>query len=266
MSDTEKLYNAALAEKLSRIGLPKWPQMRVSGPPVTPEQASEIIRRTDTFISHGYDGNDRAWNRHARLLMGIPQEKKIDFPRDDATEEERAAFRDSWNNYYADLQKWQEDWGVISTGYVHNSWISCCFVGGPHGWCSPSGDIYFRDNVGKWPSPEELVKDWAVLAQEFPFLDLEAVFMSGESCEDYIRPVFGLLVREGRVEVFLPDERKFGEEAYHWSSRGPSIEQMAERIALMPARRREVGVSEEMLASWAVVHRQKMILKEEADG
>lgn len=38
-------------ENLLDRGLPKWPQMLVTGASVTKEQALEIIRRTDSFFS-----------------------------------------------------------------------------------------------------------------------------------------------------------------------------------------------------------------------
>lgn len=246
------------------MGLPKWPQMRVAGPPISADQASEIIRRTDSFIIHGYDGNDRSWNRYVRAILGIPQDRDFNWPQDDASEEERAAFREDMNNHYAAVAKWREDWGCIETEYVHNSWISSSYIGGPYGWCHPDGRIYYGDNVGKWPSPEQLVQELALLATHFPFIDLEAVFMSGESCEDTV-PVFGLIVRAGTVDVQLPGEHEFGRGAYHWSSRGPSIEQMVERIAFMPARFREVAITEEQLSAW-VAGQMKKRLEAEHDG
>jgi hypothetical protein len=55
MNDLIKLDLSSITVKedvtLLDRGLPKWPQMRVEGVPVTLEQAKEIIRRTDTFFT-----------------------------------------------------------------------------------------------------------------------------------------------------------------------------------------------------------------------
>ena len=53
-------------------GLPKWPQMLVTGASVTKEQALEIIRRTDSFFSYPH-GNDHAFVEEAVRLVGFPK-------------------------------------------------------------------------------------------------------------------------------------------------------------------------------------------------
>lgn len=222
-------------------GLPKWPQMRVAGRQVTPDQASEIIRRTDTFFAGGYGGNDRVWEERVKSLVGMPNMDT-----------------DDWNASWAAQQAWEENWGCLSTEYVKNSWVSCAFIGGPHGWCSPLGTIYFRDNIGKWPSGEEVEADWQKLAEAFPFLDLEALLMSGESCEDDAVPVVGLVVKDGLVTPHLPEQHAFHQGDYAWANVGPSLEQQAMQIGLMPARVREVGVSEDMIRQWAASAQQKI--------
>ena len=52
-------------ELLSRE-LPKWPQCIITGERVTLEQADEIIRRTDTFLTFGFGGNDNRFDEAAK--------------------------------------------------------------------------------------------------------------------------------------------------------------------------------------------------------
>ncbi len=47
------------------IALPKWPQMIVTGKPVTIHQAKDIILRTDSFLTDSYEhagGNNQEFN------------------------------------------------------------------------------------------------------------------------------------------------------------------------------------------------------------
>jgi len=126
-----------MSELMSR-GLPKWPQHYVTGVPVTVEQAKEIIRRTDTFFEGGgYGGNNHKFNRRIRTLLGMPPDF-MDEPKKQETPEETAAY---WVRRDQMHQAFRERWRPVSTEYVHNSWVSCAFIGGPHGWCHPDGQI-----------------------------------------------------------------------------------------------------------------------------
>ena len=55
-------------------GLPKWPGVFITGKSVTPEQAKEIIFRTDTNVQHGpsdyLSGNDRAFEARIKREFG----------------------------------------------------------------------------------------------------------------------------------------------------------------------------------------------------
>lgn len=177
---------------LLNLGLPKWPQMYTTGVPVTIDQAKDIIRRTDRFLVNGSGGNDYAWDRRLAERLRMPH--FMDWNRD------RSKPID-WARLHLETEAWRARFGSILTEYVHNDWISCSFIGGPHGWCSPSGRIAFSDNVGKWPSVRDVLTDWTLIAEAFPYLDLAATLMSGEGCEDGIQPVVTILVRNGVASV-----------------------------------------------------------------
>lgn len=174
------------------IGLPKWPQMRVHGRGITQEQAREIIIRTDGFFSsHGRGGNNHAFEQRMATALGLPYN---DYSRD----ADWRAINDAWEAFRASI-------GHISTEYVSNGWISNAFVFGPSGWCHPNGTIHFVHNVGKWPSVEAIADDWADIAAEWPFLDLDACLMSGEGAEDGTTPLVNIVVRDGTVSVYEHD-------------------------------------------------------------
>src|ERR1700744_2685877 len=128
--------------------LPKWPRMKVTGRPVTVEQAKEIIRRTDHFFIW-FQGNDREHIAWVCKQLGIPLLPEFPFTNDESV---LADFRRESFAVHRQLDAWRERWAYVHTEYVTNEWISTTFVDGPHGWCHPDGSIGFADYVGKWPS------------------------------------------------------------------------------------------------------------------
>lgn len=221
--------------------LPKWPQMLVSGRPVTEDQAKEIIRRTDSFMRYGHGGNDHEWDADLKRRLGMPND---DYGATrDMTPEQR-------NAHWRRLRAWQEAWGCVETEYVTNSWISCAFIGGPHGWCHPDGRIQFADNVGKWPSSEAVLTDWSALAGEFPFLHLAATLMSGESCEDQRAAVCTILVRGGEA-VLVDGDLSHHAEYGMVSTGGRDPVTMAMTMHLPPRYREHYPIQESWYAEWA---------------
>lgn len=217
-------------KELLSLDLPKWPQMKVTGTPVTREQALEIIRRTDSFFI-GHDGNDHAYNKRLRERLGMTDDdytKQLTF--------QQYEDRDQKN------QEWLRQWGYVQTDYVHNSWISAAFIFGPYGWCHPNGTISFEDNVGKWPSTTTIFNDWTVLAKEFPFVKAGVTLMSGEESQETV-PVVSFVVHEGQVRVVDPAKEDV-HAGHTWVRRGGSIESAAWGLF---APGREHGLKEDAL-------------------
>lgn len=173
-----------MTQKLLNIELPKWPQMIVTGADITKEQAHEIILRTDDFLTStcGWlGGNNHDFNQHYRTETGL-----------------------TGLNYY-DSDHLNKAMKVLDCNYVYNRWASSSFVYGPAGWCSPEGKIAFFHNVGKWPTVEEVLDDWIMIALAFPFLDLNVTLMKCESCEDIKTPLVNIRVVNGTAELAQPD-------------------------------------------------------------
>ena len=194
------------------LGLPKWPRHYVTGVPMTVEQAKEIIRRTDSFFVHGYGGNNHEYDRWVRKTLSMPpgwnDRPSRPYPKEDAPQAEKNADLAARRAENAEDQRltegWEKRWHPLSTQYIHNSWVSNAFIGGPHGWCHPDGQIGFVDNVGKWPSVEAIFEDWKVLAEAFPFIEIAATLFDGESCEAGTRPIVSMVVRESKVTLVDP--------------------------------------------------------------
>lgn len=169
-------------EEASKIYIPKWPQCVINGEKITVPQALEIIRRTDTFFS-GLDGNNREFNKKARAICRMPEFE----------------YFENYNIYDKAKEAFKEKWGVISTNYIDNNWISCGWIGGYHGWCHPDGTIAYCNNIGKWPEVEEVYNDLCTLGENFIFLNLTCTLMNGE--ENYCdRSLVTMQLKNGQVE------------------------------------------------------------------
>lgn len=200
-------------EGLMERGLPKWPQMIVTGAQVSNDQALEIIRRTDAFFAYN-SGNDHAFVERAMSLVGKPKEVKYKDPRftdkDGNVDDEKRL--ELHRKYWEEEGQWREDWGLLQTEYITNAWISSAFIGGPHGWCHPDGVIGYCNNVGKWPSVQDVYNEWQLMLTAFPFLELEVTLMSGEEFDDEKSPVVSFLIRNGGIQLVDPQVRNLHEE------------------------------------------------------
>ena len=179
-----------MSDQLLNLGLPKWPQMIVTGEHVTVDQAKEIIRRTDRAFQSGLYSNDE----------GLDSALADDWRMPDALRHTHRKAPYDWDLEQEKRLAWQTAWGVLDTEYVHNEWIGCCFFAGVHGWMHPDGAIGFSDNVGKWPTVEDVLNDWRTIATAFPFIVADVTLMSAESCED-AQPVVGIRVCDGNAEL-----------------------------------------------------------------
>lgn len=187
-----------MAIDIKKVVLPKWPQMLVWGKSVTQEQAYEIIVRTDSFLislDEYSGGNNKRWNEWARNALGFNSALAAI---------KLAAPDNAWQLRYDVVNRLMELSGFVDTAYVTNSWASSAFVFGPHGWCSPEGKIEYVDNVGKWPSAEDILSDWEKIANAFRYLDLTVTLMDGEGCEEDRTALVSFRVLDGQVTVMDP--------------------------------------------------------------
>lgn len=204
-------------------GLPKWPAAYVTGRRVTEEQAKEIIFRTDTtltaFSKYGF-GNCHEFGKHLMETFGwlqfITAEEKQWFNRDAAGNLDEVATAQAkaemerlihpFENFWDFRQAWCDEMQVLSPEYVYNSWAASAYIYGPTGWCRPDGVIHFEGhNYGKWPDVSDIVADWELLAQAFPYLDIQCTLFNGESCDEHAEPVITILVKDQTVKTVHAD-------------------------------------------------------------
>lgn len=139
--------------------LDKWPRLLVVGKPVTPEQANDILIRTDSWI---LCLNDRAWTKAAYRVAGVVL-AHYGMPG------------------LEELRDFRARMGVLDLAYMANVRIGSSWIGGPHGWCDWNGWIGCAAyNVGTWPSHEQVTDDWRQIAAAWPFLDLVAQLVTDD--------------------------------------------------------------------------------------
>lgn len=169
-------------------GLPKWPQLIITGPDVDPEQAMDFILRTDGFLTEPCEfsgGNEHDFNNSYRERAGL---NRLNNSED---------FHAKW-----ELQrKLRERIGFVDLRYVPSRFASCAYVYGPHGVVSPTGKVSHHHNVGKWPGVEDILSDFKALARAFPWLELWATVYDREWCEEDGIPLVTFRVKSGRARV-----------------------------------------------------------------
>lgn len=193
--------------------LPKWPAFLVIGKPVTKEQAMEILIRTDElwFSSndHEFDQQLNEYFYDVKIPKGYLNTydeaiaKKLCINKEDG---------ERWTKIreYETLKN--QEVGQINLEYLKNSRIVSSWFGGPHGWCDWEGNIgTYNYNIGKYPSVENVYREWERIAKEFPFLELTCQLMNHEAnCAETVdNPsiVIEFRVKNGKVKMYEPKEK-----------------------------------------------------------
>lgn len=184
--------------------LPKWPALIVWGNPVSRDQAKEILIRTCGL--EYFSTNDTDFKKE---LFEFIYDVEVGFG------EYVSFLSDAVEGGWEESQKMADE-VIIKTGnfydnlgYLGNEQICSSWIGGAHGWCGWNGHIGTNNyNIGKWPSGEEVLHDWEIIAKAFPFLDLTCQLLSGETCEDNLEAVIQYRIKDGKVRVSKPNKVK----------------------------------------------------------
>jgi hypothetical protein len=162
----------------------KWPALMVIGRSVTEEQAAEILVRTAMWP---LSSNTREVDHLFNTIAGMPVAK---FPSPETWVKQRERCTEL---------------GVLDLYYLHNSRLTSSWIGGPKGWCNWDGTIGCHNfNIGKWPSVTDVTDEWTLIAEAFPYLDLTAQVLSGETGEEGTVPTAEWQIKDGRVSVSMP--------------------------------------------------------------
>lgn len=224
------MKNLKVYDNAFNINLPKWPAFTVIGEDVTRRQAAEILIRTDMHLpDFEYAGNSKELRTRLSEIFGVPI-------HDDIYRKPVDERFDIMEPHWRAVRRLKKRLGILVLDYLQNAQIVSSYIGGPHGWVNWAGQVYSNgDNIGKWPSVEEVAKEWVRIVKAFPFLDLKCQLYDKESCEDGRRPVVTFEVNNGRV-VARPADRQY------LVSTTPDIEQWVTNCATMNTVHRESGI------------------------
>jgi hypothetical protein len=100
--------------------------------------------------------------------------------------------------------------GILDLEYLQNYQIASSYLSGPHGWCSWTGVICCDGyGIGKWPTVEEVLVEWKLIANTWPFLNLKCQLLSNENNDSSSKPLIQYIVKNGEVSLSLPKDLLF---------------------------------------------------------
>jgi hypothetical protein len=167
-----------------KIPLPKWPECRVSGDSVTKEQAQEILIRTQDFH---FSTNDTTFKKELYRAMGLTVTDQYPYV--------------DWKDIDAEKEKYK----CLEIYFLQNDQICSSYIGGPNGWLNWGGRVYETGkNIGKWPSVEDVYREWKLIAKEFPYLNLECQLLDSSHSEEAPKPLINFVVKNGKVSMKIP--------------------------------------------------------------
>lgn len=168
--------------------LPKWPGLIVKGDPLTQEQTFEIMLRTSDFWLMS---NNKEWEN--QLYAVIDNRLGYQFEGDNS---DRKIKR---------VQSLEKDLSTLNLNYLQNDRIVSSWVGGPHGWLNWDGTVGCCNyNIGKWPSSDDVLKEWETIAEAFPYLNLQCQLTSEEDSDKNREPLIEYTVKDGKVVTSIP--------------------------------------------------------------
>lgn len=186
---------------LLNVDLTKWPRLVVIGNTVTRKQAMEIIIRTDRL---DFSSNDAEFSKQCASylyrLEATGNRSRGYWTLADAFEGEGG--KTDWDRYQECRDRAQAELQPLELQYLENSRIVSCWIGGSHGWCNWDGKIGCTEhNIGKWPTVDEVYKDWKAIGQTFPYLKLRCQLITDEGAGHI---AIEYVVKDGTVTVQEP--------------------------------------------------------------
>lgn len=165
------------------MDLGKYPELRVTGDAVTPEQAEEIILATTSWAD-------------LALYCPVPWLNTVAGYRVHLPHSERSSDYD-FGAHWRDLVTLGEKLGTCYTGYLANDLVRDDEWSRLRAWCHWDGQIGNGAgySIGKWVAVHEVFRSLRRIATAFPFLTMRVQLLS----ETTGRPAYDFTVKAGTV-------------------------------------------------------------------
>lgn len=188
--------------------LQKWPRLLMAGETVKPEQAMEILIRTNEWFMLEYHHTVDTVGEYIKkfYIKTLPEEHQI-----------------SSNAF--DSQDLTNKLNTLDLAYLSNARIQSSWIGGLKGWMNWDGKLFANNyNIGKWPSTEEVMSDIETIVMAFPYLDFELQLINKEYDDDSKLvaeyPAFTCQVKNEKIEII--DTNRFITSSNDEDDIGPS--------------------------------------------
>lgn len=170
------------------IELPKWPGLLIVGDSITPQQAGEILIRTNDWY------NIFNYNKNNFLLDEIKNIYKKTLPIEELISEIKID-QEVFNNKIKSL----------SLSHLDNERIDSSWIGGLKGWCNWDGTIFCNNyNIGKWPYIGDVLDDLKLIVKNFPYLNFKLQLLSHEADIEEnareVKPLVSLEISKGQIK------------------------------------------------------------------
>ena len=177
--------------------IPKNASYVVMGTPVTEEQATEIIVRTDSWKFKNWIGNLPDILR----VIGIPVPDRIEY-----RDRKVLSVKDLVSEDLELVEKLRKDLCVLDLKHFYTERLTENIFGNRRGWCTWMGRVFenYSHVVDLTQKPSELLEDWALIAKAFPFLNLRCQIMDklrSRDKDEVLQPCLEIKVKEGKASL-----------------------------------------------------------------
>jgi hypothetical protein len=169
--------------------LPKWTGMICIGDPVTPEQALEVIIRTDRYNFYN------EYYKDVQLLNVVKKAYVRCLP-----------IEDQISDQMLDYEKFNHMFGVLPLNYLNNHMLY--HSTGLHGWMKKNGIVKTSSyNIGKRPTKQDLIEEVQIILKAFPFIkNIHFQFLNGEIDNPIRKVIFSIRVVKREIILNFNDE------------------------------------------------------------
>lgn len=207
-----------MINELYNVSLPKWPHTIIKGKKITPEQAKDIIFKTDNYFHDSHEPHSN-WNnkrvesyrKKSGLYLFDKYSEMITKAIESRNEDDAEYSLDNdinYPKYFEYHERLLRELGIERLNheveFIRNDLADSSYIGGANGYVDCEGNIFFNRNIGKWPSVEDVHRELLAICDAFPYLEMYVSVYDIEQCQRDERPanlMVSFIVKDGNVII-----------------------------------------------------------------